>query len=72
MPVITRRMKLSAIGASSVTLIPATDGDGENHPNHLPISQAVFSTNGATPPAEYWGLAITEGMRFKITIEKEL
>jgi hypothetical protein len=54
-----RRFKVSAIGATSVTLIPSTAEDSENHPNHLPISQIVVSTNAAAPPAEFWD-AITE------------
>jgi hypothetical protein len=54
-----RRFKVSAVGAASVTLIPSTGEDSENHPNHLPISQIVVSTNGATPPAEFWD-TITE------------
>lgn len=68
---ITRRMKLSAIGASSVTLVPATAGDGANHPSSLPVSQVVVSTNGATPPASFWGLGTGEGRHFKVTIDLE-
>lgn len=71
MAAITRRMKLSAIGATTVTLVPATVGDGSNHPTDLPISQVVVSTTGATPPASFWGLAITEGRHYKVSFELE-
>jgi hypothetical protein len=66
---VSRRMKLSAIGANSVTLVPTTAADPRNLPVDYPMSQVVISTNGATPPAELWGVAITHGREYRVTIE---
>lgn len=66
---IVRSFKKSAIGATDVTLIPSTASDGENHPGHLPASQLVVSTGGATPPAEFWGTAAADGKEYLVTIE---
>ena len=70
MPII-RTFKKSAIGASSVTLVPTTAMDATNKPNHLVISQIVVSTNGATPPAEFWNTVTTDGCEYEVTIRKK-
>lgn len=70
MSVINRGFKKSAIGASSVTLIPTTAGEGESHPSHFPVSQIVVSTNGATPPADFWGTLTTDGVEYEVSIRK--
>jgi len=68
--VIRRRFKKSAIGASSVTVVPSTAAEGQSFPLDLPISQIVFSTNAVTPPAEFWGTAIGDGGEYLVTIER--
>lgn len=65
---VSRRMKKSAIGASSVTLVPTTVADPANMPVDYPMSQVVFSTNGVTPPVELWGVAVGDGREFIVTI----
>lgn len=70
MSLIVRKFKKSSIGASSVTLVPSTSGDGENHPGDLPVSQIVVSTNGATPPSSFWNTVTTDGVEYRVTIEK--
>lgn len=68
---ITRTFKKSAIGASSVTLVPTTAMEPENRPTHMPISQIVVSTNAATPPAGFWGTATTDGTEYIVTIRSK-
>ena len=64
------RLKKSAIGATDVTLVPSTLADGETSPNHLTVSQAVISTNGATPPGDFWGTVAADGTEYMLTIEQ--
>ena len=59
-------MKLSAVGATSITLVPATATPSENSPTHLPMSQVVISTNGVTPPAE-WG-TVAQGTEYDVIL----
>lgn len=65
---VQRRMKKSAIGASSVTLVPTTAADPATDVDY-PISQVVISTSGVTPPIELYGVAVGDGREFLITIE---
>lgn len=65
-----QRLKKSAIGASSVTLVPTTSGPSEALPNHLKGSQLVWSTGGVTPPAEFWGTAVTDGIEYEVSIRR--
>lgn len=68
---IQRQFKKSAIGASSVTLVPDTGGgEGANYPVDLVISQVVLSTNSVTPYAEFFGTATGDGTKYLVTIER--
>jgi len=65
------RLKKSAIGGSSVTLVPTTTaGDALTHPEDLPVSQVVVSTNGATPPSSFWGTATTDLKEYEVIIRR--
>lgn len=64
------KFKKSAIGATSVTLIPSTSGFGETLPAHVKASQVVVSTGGATPDPKFWGLAAADGREYLVTIEE--
>lgn len=66
----SRRFKKSSVGASSVTLVPTTAADPQNLPEHLTMSQIVVSTNGATPPADFWGTGTTDGVEYIVTIRR--
>lgn len=65
---IQRRMKKSAIGASSVTLVPTTVADPQNFPQDYPLSQIVVSTNAVTPPVDFWGKLTTDGIEYEVII----
>lgn len=69
MALVVRRYKKSAIGASSVTLIPTTAADDAILPSHLINSQIVVSTNATTPPSSFWGTAAADGKEYLVTIE---
>lgn len=65
-----RRFKKSAIGASSVTLVPTTVADPQMHPKESIVQQVVVSTNSGTPPASFWGTATADGIEYLVTIER--
>jgi hypothetical protein len=69
MPEHRGRFKKSAIGASSVTLIPSTAspaamGEGA-------VSQIVVSTGGATPPGSFWGSAVADGIEYEVIFQRK-
>jgi hypothetical protein len=63
---VRRRMKKSAIGATTVTLIPTTAADPEAQPNHAALTQVVLTFAGV-PPADIFGTVITDGLEFIIS-----
>lgn len=65
---ITRRMKKSAIGGTSVTLIPSTLVS-ESDP-HVAISNIVITTP-STPTAAFFGTAVADGIEFEITLTRK-
>lgn len=65
-----RRWKKSAIGATTVTLIPSTTGGaGEAHPAHIAPTQVVI-TYPSTPPTEFWGTVTTDGIEYEEIIRR--
>lgn len=63
----SRMYKKSAIGGSSVTLIPSTAMPGEVHGEAGAISQIVLTTP-STPPAAFWGVATADGREYEVLI----
>ena len=62
---VKRRWKKSAIGASTITLVPSTvGGDGGGaHPSHIAPTQIVI-TYPSTPPSDLWGTVTTDGIEY--------
>jgi hypothetical protein len=60
------RWKKSAIGATTVTLIPSTKGGGPS-PSYIAPTQIVI-TYPSTPPVDLWGTTTTDGVEYEETI----
>ena len=59
-------MKKTAQGAGSITLGLDPDG-GPPHPPHLSITVAALTCLTPTP-ADFWGVAITDGKKYDVII----
>lgn len=67
---VVKQMKKSAIGGTSVTLVPETDGSvGQETLPEFNFTQIVVTTAG-TPPAGLWGVAAADGRKYRVTIEE--
>jgi hypothetical protein len=59
---VMKRWKKSAIGGTTVTLIPSTT-DQSSHPGHIAPTQIVITYSG-TPPTDFWGTTTTDGVEY--------
>ena len=64
-----RTFTKNAIGATSVTLTPATGQ--ESKPGNVLMSQIVVTTGAATPDAGFWGTVTTDGALFEVIIKRK-
>ena len=60
------RWKKSAIGATTVTLVPSLSGGGPS-PSYVAPTQIVI-TYPSTPPVNLWGTTTTDGVEYEETI----
>jgi hypothetical protein len=65
MPESRVQYKKSAMGASSVTLVPSTMN--RDAMNAAEVTQLVLTTTG-TPPVGFWGTTLTDGVEFEVLI----
>jgi hypothetical protein len=65
-------LKKSAVGATTVTLVPSTQGSGSENKGEAGITQVVITTGAVVPPPAFWGLVAADGMEFLLTVRKRL
>lgn len=69
MPESRIQLKKSAIGATSVTLIPSTLNPAAM--NEAAVSEVVITTGAAAPPASFWGTAAADGVEYELLLRRK-